>query len=370
MLLFSMILTWAMLKIIQTKPSSAQKDKIGLAWVTISAVSGLSLFNFGSSGELFYFPAIIIFAVWQRKKLPNLKYLIISLLVFTLTFVPLVLFDLKHGHILVHNFLTTFTVGKEGSFKLPNLEFIAKRNSTYLDIFINKIFPTIGKREFWMLIVIFLSSIPLFPALIKNKGIKLIMLLLISPIIGLYFYQGNYGILYDYYMTGYYLIFVLFFSIILAKIWKTQANQHPLVKISRKLLVIYFFYLFVINNIPLIWARYSDGCAGKESICLLNQKQAIEWISSDAKNMGNKDFNVDVYVPPVIPYAYDYLFKWKSNPHNVSNQVPLLYTLYEVDPPHPERLKAWLDRQEQIGKIEYTYKTGGITVERRTRITK
>jgi len=44
-----------------------------------------------------------------------------------------------------------------------------------------------------------------------------------------------------------------------------------------------------------------------------------------------------------------------------------LYTLYEIDPPHPERLDAWLARQDGIGKVEETVKFGGITVERRER---
>jgi hypothetical protein len=48
--------------------------------------------------------------------------------------------------------------------------------------------------------------------------------------------------------------------------------------------------------------------------------------------------------------------------------VPLLYTLYEVDNPHPERLDAWLERQKGIGKVEEQSVFGGITAQRRTRI--
>jgi hypothetical protein len=83
-------------------------------------------------------------------------------------------------------------------------------------------------------------------------------------------------------------------------------------------------------------------------------------------------FDVDVYVPPVIPYAYDYLFQWLGNTKYGKlpslQQVPLLYTLYEVDTPHPERLDAWLARKKGIGKIESEQTFGGITVQRRTRI--
>jgi len=106
-------------------------------------------------------------------------------------------------------------------------------------------------------------------------------------------------------------------------------------------------------------------------IVLTNQKQAIDWVY---KNVGERKFNVDVYVPPVISYSYDYLFKWlgTTNYHKLSvdSQVPLLYTLYEVDPPHPERLKAWMDRQKGIGKVIKEETFGGITVQERERIIK
>ena len=105
------------------------------------------------------------------------------------------------------------------------------------------------------------------------------------------------------------------------------------------------------------------------AIYFKNQKQAVDFVY---KNAQGKDFNVDVYVPPVIPYSYDYLFTWYGPKHYgyeaKPDQVELLYTLYEEDPPHPERLTSWLDRQKGIGKVMEAYKSGGITVERRLRI--
>jgi 4-amino-4-deoxy-L-arabinose transferase-like glycosyltransferase len=353
MLLLSMILVWTMVKIAYGE----KKEKIQKWWVVIAAVSGLSLFNFGSSGEFFYFPTLAVFAIWQRRKLPNLRYFILSIFVFFLTFAPLVLFDLKHDHILLHNFLGTFG-GGSGSFKFPTLDFFNGRNASYFDIFTNKIFQDRKNQEIIVLVVAAIAFLVRLPKLFKNTGFKVVLLLLGSAVIGLYFYQGNYGVLYDYYMTGYYLIFILLFAIVLGQIWKYRIG---------KVFVIYFLYLFFINNIPVTWSKITDGCDGPESICFINQKEAIDWIYADAKK---QNFNVDVYVPPVIPYAYNYLLEWKVNPNNVNNQESLLYTLYEVDSPHPERLEAWLTRQKGIGKVQETYKTGGITVERRTRIEK
>ncbi|CAN5362580.1 hypothetical protein BH10PAT1_BH10PAT1_7760 [soil metagenome] len=346
MFLLSMILVWAMIKVTEKKK---------WAWPIISLVAGLSLFNFGSSGEFFYFPALFIFLICQWKNKPDLKNFILSVILFGLTFAPLVLFDIKHEHILLNNFLGTFG-GGSGSFKFPTLDFFNGRNASYFDIFTNKIFQDRKQIEIIVLAVTGISFLISLPKILKSNGLKIILLLLLSATIGLYFYQGNYGVLYDYYMTGYYLIFILLFAITLGQIWKSKVG---------KIFVIYFFYLFFINNIPVVKSKISDGCDGPTSICFVNQKTAIDWIYADANG---KDFYVDVYVPPVIPYAYTYLLKWKANPHDVANQVPLLYTIYEIDPPHPERLNAWLDRQKGIGKIEATYKTGGITVERRERL--
>ena len=349
MLLLSMILVWAMIMVTERKK---------WAWPVIALVSGLSLFNFGSSGEFFYFPALIIFFVWQWKNRPDLKNFLLSIFLFGITFAPLVLFDLKHDHILLHNLFGTFGAGG-GSFKNVTSFIFQERNKFYWDVFTNKLFDARGKAEIAVIGLVVGSFIVLLPKYFKNTGMKILMLLFVSPIIGLYFYQGNYGVLYDYYMTGYYLIFILLFGIVLGAIWK--------LKIVGKLFVLYFFYLFLLGNVPLVWSRERDRCNTLESICFVNQKQAIDWIYNDAKA---SDFNVDVYVPPVIPYAYNYLFKWQANPHLVDNQVPLLYTMYEIDPPHPERLDAWLARQKGIGKVIYSYTIGGITIQIRERIIK
>lgn len=349
MLLLSMVLVWAMIKATEGKK---------WAWPVIALTSGLSLFNFGSSGELFYFPALFIFLIWQWKNRPDFKNLVISVILFTLTFAPLVLFDLKHEGILRNNIINTF--GGQKSFVIPSFSFVSDRTKLYYDIFTNKIFQDRKNLQAVALGVVGLSFLVFLPGFVKNKGFKVVLLLLLSATIGLYFYQGNFGVLYDYYMTGYYLIFILLFSVVLAKIW-----QYPIGKIF----VIAFMYLFLSNNLPVTKYKITDGLDGPQSIGFLNQKEAVDWIYKDA---GNKSFNVDEYVPPVIPYAYDYLFKWyggriHGREPNVE-QVSTLYTLYEVDPPHPERLKAWLDRQKGIGEVEATATFGGITVERRERI--
>ena len=128
-------------------------------------------------------------------------------------------------------------------------------------------------------------------------------------------------------------------------------------------------YIFLTNNYNVLHFKFWDKSEGLNSIGFVNQKQAIGWIY---ENAGNKNFNVDVYVPPVIPYAYDYLFKWlgttKYNKEPNNENVELLYLLYEHDPDHQERLDSWMARQKGIGKMFEQKKFGAITVERRLRI--
>ena len=352
-LLLSMILVWSMLKITQGK-------KWG--WPVLSFVAGLSLFNFGSSGELYYFIAIGIFIVWQWKNRPDVRNLILSLVLFSLTFLPLVLFDLRHEGILKETIYQSFI--QEKSFTLPTKNLLENRTKFYYDVFSLEIFHYRGKRELLTLGVIAISFLVFLPRLIKKDGMKILLLLIVSPMIGLFFYQGNYATLYDYYMTGYYLIFILIVACVVGYL-----NKYALGKIFTVL----FIYFFLVNNFEVLKTKLSDKLDGPNSIALLIEKKAVNWVFEDGDG---KNYNVDVYVPPVIPYAYDYLFLWRGTNRcgeglcgmKQDGQVALLYTLYEEDPPHPERLEAWLARQEGIGKVEKEVRFGGITVQRRKRI--
>ena len=188
---------------------------------------------------------------------------------------------------------------------------------------------------------------------IDNK-FKVLFFLFLAPFIGTLFFVSNLGGFYDYYFTGYYLIFILFFSTVFIKITQYKFGKY---------ILLLFLLIFVYKNFVSYSSEYQKPINHAEIIAFKNQELAIDWIKNDVTG----DFNVDVYVPPVIPYAYDYLFLWKSL-GNQEKQAKLLYTLYEVDPPHPERLNAWLARQEGIGNVVYEERFGGITVQRRERI--
>ncbi len=356
MLLLSVLLIWMMTLVNQGKK---------WAWIVIALIVGLSQFHFGGSGEVFYFFGLGVFFVWQLKKnkwkfgkVLDLKTVILAGLAFLFTLSPLIIFEFAKGNQLSTN-IKEF-LAKEETFKSSLWEVAQIRLDFYYGVFTSKIFHWIRRRELILLIAVGVLFLAFLPRLIKSDSVKIILIMLLSPLIGFLFFQGNQGNVYDYYLTGYFMIFILLFAIVLGQLWNYKLG---------KLFVLFFFYVFLSWNGMITRNRLIAGVDGPNTVVFGNQKQAIEWIYEDAEG---RDFNVDVYVPPVIPYAYDYLFTWYGNSvydkSPVEEQVELLYTLYEVDPPHPERLQAWLDRQAGIGEVKQTERFGGITIDRRVRI--
>lgn len=132
MLFLSMIFVWCLFRILDGKK---------WAWILLSFVLGLSFFHFGSSGELFYFPAVLIFAS-VFKKFPDVKTFLISVGVFLLTFSPLFIFNLKHGGILQNNVGGILESGK--SFGIPTLQFAFDRLYLIGNYFLSVLFRNIN----------------------------------------------------------------------------------------------------------------------------------------------------------------------------------------------------------------------------------
>lgn len=352
MLLISMLLVYFLFLIMEGKK---------WAWVGVALMLGGAM-QFGSAAEIFFFPAVIIFAAWQRRNLPNLAIFLISLAVLLATFLPQIIFDLKHDGVL-STAIKNFLIQKQ-SFKVSFWQMVQIRLPFYFDLFFAKIFPMTLKYRQIMFGYLLISAVLSWKQIAQNRYIKVVLLMLVSPLVGMLFFQGNYGNVYDYYFTGYYLVFVLL------------ASYFLLLPINRRfgaLLTIIFLIFFFKNNYPVTKGYLVAGVDGPTHITLGNELQGVDWVF---KNSSGREFNQDVYVPPVIPWAYDYLFLWQASKRcgenlcnmQLSRRIPLLYTLYEVDPPHPERLDAWLARQKGIGKVEESASFGGITVERRTRL--
>ncbi len=333
----------------------AIQDAKKWAWVGLSFFLGLAM-QFGSATEVFFFPAIAIFFIWQFKNRPHPKQFMIAILVFFITILPQIIFDLRHDNILSRN-IAGFLLEK-ASFQTGFVEMIKIRLPFYFNTYFSKIFPS-DLRAGYLFALLALISL-----LVNIKKIHSLVWpiigLLTSICIGMLFFRGNHGNVYDYYFTGSYLLFIIVFTYLI--------SIFPGKKIG-SVIYILFIFIFIKQNLPLNKNYLTSQFDSPTTINFKNQKLAIDWIYKDSLG---KDFNVDVYVPPVIPYAYDYLFTWLGNTkyHQLpkTDQISNLYLLYEQDPPHPERLENWMLRQNSYARVEAFADFQGITVERRTRL--
>lgn len=347
-LLVSVLLAWALFKFLEKK-----------IWALplVGFLVGLAL-QFSAATEIFYIPAILLILYLKRKLIPNFKIILISIFTFLITLIPQGLFELRHPGVL-SGALYQF-IFHEKTFTLSFWQIIGDRIPYDYNLFYSKFWIN-GGILFAPFFIIFIALLIIgWKKFWKDDKFKILFILSVAPFIGTLFFIGNLGAIYDYYFTGFYLIWILFFSYVVMSVSG---------KWWGKVVFIVFVITLLTKNAIGFKGTHLVSLNDPTQITFNGQLKAIDWIY---KNASGKDFNFDVYVPPVVPYEFNYLFQWYGNSKYgkvpVEKNIPLLYTLYEVDAYHPERLQAWLDRQKGIGKVEETESFGGITVERRTRI--
>lgn len=325
-------------------------EKKWWALPSIALTIGMGL-NFGAATEIYLIPALLFIFYLKPKLIPNFKNILISIATFIFTFLPQILFEVRHKGVMLKAFYNF--IFNEKTFTFNFVEILGGRIERYYDLFASK-FWSDNNQLFLPFFVIFLVFLILrFKKYWSDDKFKILFITFMSPFIGTLFFVSNLGGFYDYYFTAFYFVFILMFSYVL--------NDTFSLKIGRVVTLLFFVIFFVQNYKS--FSYYKTPLNDPEIIALRNQIESINWI----KNNASEEFNVDVYVPPVVPYAYDYLFKWQKLGQS-DKSTKLLYTLYEVDTPHPERLEAWLQRQIRIGNIVEEKNFGGIVVQKRYRI--
>ncbi len=322
------------------------------AYLPLAFLMGLSM-QFGSAAEVFYFPALGLFVLFNKQLWPDLKTIIFSGLILAIPFSPQIIFDVRHDGILSKNIHKFFV--DDQSFQLSFIDTIRVRLPFYYDMYSKKLFPMVQSLFIPFGLIALVSFVSRLKKLSPHESF--LGLLFFFPLIGMLFFHGNKGNVYDYYFTGYYLVFVILFSVSLTQL------------ISEKIAfaaTLIFLGIFLKQN--LIELSYYIKAGEGPYITLSSEIQAVDWVYKDAKGV---PFNTDAYVPPMIPYAYDYLFLWRGTKIHktlpTKELLPLLYTIQEPDPGHQTLLNTWRTRQSTFSSVEYTYLAGPLIVERRQR---
>jgi 4-amino-4-deoxy-L-arabinose transferase-like glycosyltransferase len=348
--LFAALAIYFLLEII----NGTKKDWM---WLLLGLVLGLSL-QLEAASAVFFIPAVLLAFIFFRKNIYWGKNLLHLFFTFCLTLIPQLWFNFRHENLLVYSFKKFLVTDK--SFAPVLFDFYPKRLAFYFDSFSGKLFP--DDKLALIFSVVFLVLVIISIRKVFTKNLLALLVWVSTPLFFLMFYHGNNGYVWDYYFTGVYPVFILIVSFVLSFALKSHLWQ-------ARVLTGIFVLVFLLTNALNLQKDLTTRLDKNTDISLSTSRSAVDWVYSDAKD---QPFNVDVYVPPVIPHSYDYLFLWRGNTRFSALPSPdrqeLLYVIYESDPPHPERLNEWLLRQSGIAVPDKQVKFGGVTVERRWRI--
>lgn len=314
-----------------------------------------------AASAIFFFPSLFTIVLLNKtsfKKILTKKNILFSSSIFLATLLPQIGFELKN------NFPTTktlimFLTGQKNSvvgksWAIPSINFIYQRLGEYYKIFFTKLDTNLTSTSIIFAIFFVFTIIFLIKKYRRNKFIQICLIWLFIPLFCLLFFIGNYGRLYDYYLTGFFVPFVIIFSCF------------PIIfrhKILKSIAIISFIILFYIGNIPFTKNYLIAGVDGPSHISLGNQNQIIDYLCQDAKN----NYNLHIYVPPVIPYSYQYLLDRKIEKNLClqpsSKTQDLIYIIYEVNLDNPANLENWLNQFSDY-QVENQIKFGGINLQK------
>lgn len=317
------------------------------------------------ASAIFFIPSLFVIGLLNKntlKKSVTKKDIFLSLFLFFITLVPQIAFEIKNKFPTTKT-LFLFISGQKNSvggksWTIPQLNFIYQRLGEYYKIFFTKLDTNLTLSSIIFAVFFIFTVIYLVKKYWNNKFIQICLVWIFVPLFCLLFFVGNYGRLYDYYLTGFFVPFVIIFSCF------PLIFRHKLIKL---ITIISFFILFYNGNIPFIKNYLIAGVDGPSHISLGNQKQTIDYLCSHI----DTDYILRIYVPPVIPYSYQYLLdqKIENNSCRQPSTKPqeLLYLIYEVNLDNPANLESWL-KQYTGYQIENLTKFGGISIEKRTLI--
>jgi 4-amino-4-deoxy-L-arabinose transferase-like glycosyltransferase len=138
-LLSSVLLLYFMWRIVDKNKISNSKGLLLGEWIGVAVFAGISL-HFESASAVFYLPTVFLFALWQKKKLPDKRNLMIVFGLFAVTLLPQIIFNFRHDNILVENFQSLFF--QERAFRGLTKFIFVERIKYFWGVFLNKLYPS------------------------------------------------------------------------------------------------------------------------------------------------------------------------------------------------------------------------------------
>jgi hypothetical protein len=280
------------------------------------------------------------------------KVYLYSLFALGLAFLPMILFDIRHGFTDVRSALAYLSSGTATNGSM----FEAKRLSSHAFDYWNNFYNTFT-FEFgwipwqWQMIILY-AAIP-FVGLglflvrgTKEKRFVWFLLLMIVLTWAAYLLLNN--VVWDYYLTHTRIAYILLFTFAGVALWRAKKNLFAAAGLA---VGVVFLCTIVCGTVFRQYISYTLdirdlGVYDK----IIGKRLVIDTIYHDAQG---QPFSVFVFLPGVYTYPYDYLFqtygamRYGSVPTH--EKKGLAYLIIEPDKSQPWRQNGWLQTVVQGG---------------------
>lgn len=271
-------------------------------------------FHFEPAAGIFTTMTLILFFIRSIRPIRVIRN---SLIAFTATLIPNIIFDLRHQFLQTQAVIAYFK-GQNRSLEgiLPYPERIFERLRKFSELFSASTFPNIPPLAAGLLLLCLLILLFKLKKTQSEKSLaSLIIWPLIIPLLGFMFLFPPE--LKGWYIYGFSINYFILVALILSR-----------VKII--FLVIYLIFLGQFHNrLPAVFKPFPPDPA-----VFSTQTQIVESIYRQAQG---KPFSVYVYTPPIYDYQYQYLFWWLARKHHLALPVEYSYLPGETSY-HPEKL--------------------------------
>jgi hypothetical protein len=338
------------------------KDPKNIKYIFLAAFFSAGIYNFEFALAIPLSITLILYSfILFGKKIKN--YIHFLLLGFFFGFIPMVLFEVKHGF-MGSRFLFAYLFNHQSTHSSSFNIFIQAKK--ILDLMIYSFSDSFAGR----LILPANIIIPLFIALLifvfykeRDRVLKkfFLFILLLYPINFCVFLILR-NIVFQHYIIDLFLANLLLFTYCFSWLYKNKYS---------KLTGTIFIYLIALvfmgtRNAYLVstYDYFDYGGVHK----LKGKTEAIDFIFRDA---GKKQFGLLVFAPPVYTYPYDYLIWWLGTKkyRYVPNQdkTGTFYLLIEKDLQKPWSYIGWEQTVIKTGKVIFTkvMPNSGLIVEKR-----
>lgn len=315
------------------------------------------------ANAIFYLPLVLIYPFFLKRKKEGFYKFILFIFGFLVAMLPLFVFDLRHDYI-ISNVLKRSMMDKTTHTSLDDV--FQKRPVFYKQFFKDKLLPNTFLLDILLLGVVLLAILKVIVKTVQRKreAKKLILIVFwfLLPLVGLYFYTGNYGQAWDYYLIGQIVPALLLITYFLKDIKSLSLGK---IKIEGKMILAVFLTWFAASNYHQ-WGELINP--ENYSYSISHQLKAIDYTFKEAKG---EDFSVFIFVPNGKTESYDYLYSWESKkkgiipPSTTSLDRQKIFLIYEPDPHLEERFYTWYERYVGLGIVIDKAEFGIITVEQR-----